>query len=194
MQDIRGAVIFAANHTSELDPILLPAAMPFLSRFLPMFYVSREKTFYNTDQILKRIFYGGLFFELWGAHKTHVGLNNYEVSLKTHVEILRRGNSLFILPEGVKSISGKLSEARGGAAFLSHNTGAPIVPVAITGVFKTTLTDFFTFKKNFTLTFGKPIYPIELLAGKTTVEPYEYKLAMNKAVMPRIAKMLKVSR
>src|SRR3989344_3817444 len=59
--DIRGAehltaldpksrgVIFAVSHSSELDSILVPAALPFLSPFLPMFYTSREWTFYKTS-------------------------------------------------------------------------------------------------------------------------------------------------
>ncbi len=200
LRGVKGGVIFVDNHISELDPILLPAAMPWFSRFLPMFYVSREKTFYNIRQILKRIFYGGFFFELWGAYQTHVGLRNYEMSLQTHIKILKSGHSLNISPEGDKSFDGAIHEFKGGAAFLSHRTGAPIVPVAITGSFKTTSGDFLARKKHFTLTFGKPIYPNELFAGlpvrertqtgKTDIQFHDYKIAMNEVVRPRIESLL----
>ncbi len=187
---IKGAVIFASNHTSELDPILLPAAMPMFSRFLPMFYVSREKNFYDSSHPLKRLFYGGLFFEFWGAYRTHVGLHNYEISLQPHLKILERGHSLSIFPEGKKGFDGIPREGKGGAAFLSHKTGAPVVPVAISGAFKTSVPDFFSFKKHFRITFGKPIYPNELFAGKKIKDPHDYKIIVNESIMPRIAEMM----
>lgn len=191
IRNLNDGVIFVCNHTSEIDPILLPASFPWFSRFLPVFYVSREKTFYNIKQIIKRVFYGGFFFEFWGAYQTHTGLRNYEVSLKTHIKILESGHSLDIFPEGEKSFDGGIHDFKGGAAFLSRRTGAPIIPVAISGAFKTTLGDFLTRKKHFTLTFGKPIYPEELFAGKTNVEFHDYKVVMNEVVKPGIVKILK---
>ncbi len=200
MDGLRGAVIFASNHTSELDPILLPAAMSMFSRFLPMFYVSREKNFYDSSHPLKRLFYGGLFFEFWGAYRTHVGLHDYETSLQAHLEILERGHSLSIFPEGKKSFDGIPHEGKGGAAFLSRKTNAPVVPVAISGTFKTSLLDFLLFKKHFRITFGKPIYPNELFArlhtsthgqaGKEIRDPHDYKVLVNKSIMPRILEMM----
>ena len=190
LRGLKGAVIFAGNHTSELDPILLPASFPWFSRFFPMFYVSREKTFYDTRKLLKHIFYGGLFFELWGAYETHVGLHNYEISLNPHIKILKGGHSLSIFPEGKKSFDGIPHEGKGGVAFLSHITGAPIVPVAVSGAFKTRPRDFFSFKKHLTISFGKPIYSDELFAGKSLDDPHDYKLIVNEKIMPRIAEMM----
>jgi 1-acyl-sn-glycerol-3-phosphate acyltransferase len=120
LKKIRGPVIFVSNHTSELDPILLPASLPFLSRFLPIFYVSREKTFYNQKVLLKRLLYGGFFFEAWGAYQAFVGLRDYEESLKNHIKILNAGHSLMIFPEGKKSFDGQIhtSESKGGAKLI----------------------------------------------------------------------------
>ncbi len=192
LKDLKGSVIFVSNHTSELDPILLPASLPLFSRFYPIFYVSREKTFYNIRQILKRIFYGGFFFEIWGAYQTHVGIHNYEESLKTHIKILEKGHSLFIFPEGKKSVDGNLQEGKGGATFLSHRTNTPIVSIAIIGVYKTNLMDFLLFRNNFKLIFGKPIYPNELFVNK--IDNYhQYKTIINDKVMPCIQKLLSES-
>ena len=59
--------IFAVNHSSELDPIMIPASLPFFSCLMPMFYVSREQKFYVSSGWRQHI-YGGLFFCLWGGH------------------------------------------------------------------------------------------------------------------------------
>ena len=34
-------IIFASNHASGLDPIFIPSALPFLSRFLPTYNMTR---------------------------------------------------------------------------------------------------------------------------------------------------------
>lgn len=189
LNSIHGPVIFVANHTSELDPILLPAALPMFSRFSPMFYVSREKSFYQPTP-LKRMLYGGLFFEIWGAHPTDVGINNYHLSLKNHLEILKRGYPVFIFPEGDKSFDGTLHEGKGGAAFLSHQTGAPIVPVAIHGAWNTNFLDFFKFKYRYSLSFGTPIYPNDLLPHKKIIKPHDYKLAINRVTMKALRTLM----
>ena len=147
LKDLKGSVIFVSNHTSELDPILLPASFPLFSRFLPVFYVSREPSFYNLKRMLKRIFYGGIFFKFWGAYPAKIGLHDYNLSLPYHIKLLEKGSSVLIFPEGDKSFDGKLHEFKGGAAFLSHRTNTPIVPVAIIGVHQANLIDFFLFKK-----------------------------------------------
>ncbi len=190
LKDLKGRVIFVSNHTSELDPILLPAALPMFSRFMPIFYVSREKTFYNTTQIFKHLFYGGFFFEIWRAFQTHVGLHNFETSLQTHIKILEDGHSLFIFPEGGKTFDGTIHEAKGGAAFLAHRTNSPVVPIAISGAYKTSFFDFLFFRKNFKLSFGKPLYPEELFANKNEIVPHDYKILMNEVVMPKISELL----
>lgn len=59
----KNGVIFAVNHSSELDPILAPASLPFLSPLMPFFYTSREQAFYKTSG-WRQFFYGGLFFKL----------------------------------------------------------------------------------------------------------------------------------
>src|SRR3989344_5971123 len=66
LKNLPKGVIFATNHSSELDPILVPASLPFLSKFMPMFYVSRPREFYSTSG-WRWFLYGGLFFTLCGT-------------------------------------------------------------------------------------------------------------------------------
>ncbi len=189
IENMEGPVIFAGNHTSELDPILLPAALPFLSQLSPIYYVAKKREFYEKSGPLSFI-YGGGFFRLWGAYPVREGLKNYELSLNMHISILHMGKSLLIFPEGGLSHDGKLGKAHGGIAFLSKESGAPIIPVAVKGVHEMSTRDFFTRKKKITLTFGKPIYPEELFSGKGEDDQIDYKSAAQK-IMNKIGRMLK---
>jgi 1-acyl-sn-glycerol-3-phosphate acyltransferase len=182
LKGLKGGAIFASNHASEMDPIMIPATLTPFSPLFPMFYVSRGSDFYTTSGWRQKI-YGGLFFALWGAYPAHPGRHNYEEALKNHIEILLKKKSIHIFPEGRKSKSGEISnKIHGGAAFLSWKTGVPIIPVSIKGTFQTTLARFFTGKKKYIVSFGKPLYPKDLfknLDKEPTKE--EYKEAIKKS-------------
>jgi 1-acyl-sn-glycerol-3-phosphate acyltransferase len=161
-------VIFAVNHSSELDPILVPASLPFLSLLMPFFYTSREQTFYKTSG-WRQFFYGGFLFKLWGSHPVRTGKQNYEESLATHIEILNRGRSVCIFPEGRKTKDGDIGrEAHGGVAYLAYRARAPVMPVRIKGVFKMTLREFLLRKRNAEVIFGAPLSPTELFYTNDT--------------------------
>lgn len=159
LEGLKGKIIFAGNHSSELDPILLPASLSLFSPLSPIFYVSREKEFYKRQTILRWLFYREWFFKIWGAHRLQIGKQDYKKSLKNHIAILNQGGCVFIFPEGEKSKDGKLLLAHGGVAYLSRVTGALIVPVSINGVFGMRLVDFLLRRRNITLTFGNPVVP-----------------------------------
>ena len=158
----RHGVIFAVNHSSELDPILVPASLPFLSPLSPFFYTSREQTFYKTSG-WRQFFYGGFLFKLWGSHPVRSGAHNYEESLATHIRLLEAGKSVCIFPEGRKTRDGAVgTEAHGGVAYLAWRTGASIIPVRIKGVFTLTLREFLVRTRSVEVIFGTPFYPAEL--------------------------------
>jgi 1-acyl-sn-glycerol-3-phosphate acyltransferase len=50
--------------------------------------------------------------------------------------ILEEGHVLFVFPEGTRSRDGALGEGRDGVAVLALRTGAPIVPVGVTGSYE----------------------------------------------------------
>ena len=62
--------------------------------------------------------------------------NNVEAA-KTSIaaagEALRSGLNMIVFPEGTRSKDGRLSAFKKGPFFLSEETGAPIVPIAISG-------------------------------------------------------------
>ncbi len=162
LENLPPGVIFAANHSSEIDPIVIPAALPFMSQHFGMFYTSREQSFYKRSGWRQK-FYGGTLFKLWGAYPVKVGVHNYEASLGEHIRLLEHHKSVCIFPEGRKTDTGELQEGKGGMIYLAHKTGKPIVPVFIEGVFKLSFLNFFFMRRRITVNFGKPLYIGNLL-------------------------------
>lgn len=158
-------VIFACNHSSEIDPFMVPASLPFFTRFSPIFYATKEMKFYDGRGWRKYLF-GGWFIKLWGGYTTHTGLRDYQKSLSPHINILLYGGSFCIFPEGGITKDGHLQPARGGMAYLAERAGCPIVPVAVSGVYGMSVTDFFfggLFGKNkIRINFGKAVTQEEL--------------------------------
>lgn len=176
-------IAFALNHSSELDPILLPASFPFLSRFCPTFYTSREPEFYKRSG-WRQHFYGGTFFKAWGAYPVFVGKHNYDVSLSHHIGFLNDRSSLCIFPEGQKTRDGKVQEGKGGVTYLAWKTNVPIVPVYIRGAFEMTLADFFFRRRKITVSFSQPIFPAELFPTAPTLSTAhdDFKVATQKVM------------
>lgn len=157
LQTIKSPVIFACNHTSELDPFFVPASLSFFSRFSPIFYTSREKAFYENCG-WRQIFYGGAFFKTWGAYPVHVGLRDFAKSLSNQIMIIRDGGNMCYFPEGRTTRDGNIQPAKGGVSFLAYKTGVPIVPVRIRGVFRFNLKNFLLRRLHLSITYGKPLY------------------------------------
>ena len=149
--------IFALNHSSEMDVFLLPAALPFFSRFSPIFYTSREKSFY-VNSGWRRNFYGGSFFKAWGAYPVTTGLSDYDASLKNQLAILRDGGSLCIFPEGGVTRDGNMRPAKGGVAHLSYATKLPIIPVRLGGTYKSSFLSLVSGRCRLSIAFGAPVW------------------------------------
>jgi len=161
-------LIFVANHTTECDPVLLPASLPFFSPLFPMFFVSRPPDFYDTSGWFGQVFYGGLFFKAGGGYPVYRKRykSDYALALRHHIAILNDGGTVCIFPEGRITSDGKIKKVRVGVAYLTNVTKAPIIPVRIDGSFGMTFKEFFSRGRTVTVSFGKPIYPQDLFIDK----------------------------
>ncbi|MEK7558595.1 MAG: lysophospholipid acyltransferase family protein [Patescibacteria group bacterium] len=189
IKNLSGPLIFASNHASELDPILVTAAMPFFSPLLPIFYVAKKGEFYKKDGPLGLI-YGGVFFKLWGAYPVREGLKNYKLSLNIHLEMLKEKKCLLIFPEGKITKDGNIGSAHGGIGYLAYATKSKVVPVAIQGNFHLTQKDFFSRKRKIIITIGAPINPSSLFAGVEEPSVEECQSAAKK-IMSHVKKLIK---
>ena len=114
-----GPVILAANHRSFLDPfIVAPCA------FRPVYFVAKKELFDKPWQ--------GWLLNRLGAFPIKRGQSD-EDSMQTALALLARGEAVVIFPEGTRHREGPLHEPRRGVGRLALESGAPVVPVAITG-------------------------------------------------------------
>jgi 1-acyl-sn-glycerol-3-phosphate acyltransferase len=117
-----GAVVIAPNHKSFWDSFFIAVCTPRHLRFMA-----------KTELIEAR--YGKLLVRL-GAFPVRRGQSDAD-ALETARTILRQGGLLALFPEGTRIRDpDELGHPRRGAGRLALETGAPLVPAAITGTEK----------------------------------------------------------
>jgi 1-acyl-sn-glycerol-3-phosphate acyltransferase len=121
-----GPVIVAANHASNLDPVVLGSTlMPKMGRRL-QWLGKRELFDWPVVGWIARN--GGVH----AVDRSSADIEAYRLAKR----ILDEGHALFVFPEGTRSHDGALQAARDGVAVLALRTGAPIVPVGIIGSYE----------------------------------------------------------
>ncbi len=117
-----GAVILAANHISNADPVLLGAYItPALHR--------RRIHWLGKKELFDWPLFGWLAAH-GGVHPVDRATADVE-AYRLATRILEAGFVLLIFPEGTRSPTGTLQEAKDGTATLALRTGAMILPIGI---------------------------------------------------------------
>jgi long-chain acyl-CoA synthetase len=121
-----GAFLLCPNHQSYLDAFLLVSALPFRI-FRNLFFVGASE--YFETPLRRRL-----------ASLLNVVPVDPDTNLLRAMQAgaygLRHGKVLILFPEGERSIDGTVKKFKKGAAILSTHLGAPVVPVALDGVFE----------------------------------------------------------
>ncbi len=169
-----GPLLVVSNHLSNLDPAIVAAALP----RPPVFLAKKELFKYSAGAFLMRSY---------GAHP--VDRRGGDVAALNWItrQLSAEHRMVIVFPEATRSRTGGLLRGQPGLALLAMSTGAPIVPVALTGseplqnvlkVVKPTAT--------IRLKFGKPF-----VARNTPGKPSRASAtALTTEIMVRIAKML----
>ncbi|MBI1975684.1 MAG: 1-acyl-sn-glycerol-3-phosphate acyltransferase [Candidatus Vogelbacteria bacterium] len=147
-------VILASNHITWMDPFLVSVAPGLFSPLYPIFYMAMSKEHYRSMPFFRYII-GDIVFSVLGGISTPLGTGDYDVALKDHVKLLRRGGTLLMFPEGQRTPDGKLHEGKPGIGYLVEKTGAVIIPIAITGSFGLTPSRFFLRKHRIEVRIGR---------------------------------------
>ncbi len=114
-----GGVILAANHRSFLDPFIIGCCLR-----RPIYFVAKQELFDNRLQ--------GWFLNCLGAFPVRRGESDEE-SVETALALLERGEAVVIFPEGTRIRHGSVDRPKRGVGRLALESGAPVVPVAVTG-------------------------------------------------------------
>jgi 1-acyl-sn-glycerol-3-phosphate acyltransferase len=116
-----GPLLICGNHISTLDPPLIPAFLP-----------RNDSWSMAKAEYFER---GGLTSWLFTAfHAFPVVRHSADrTAIRRATTILREGNVLVLYPEGTRITSGGLHRPEPGAGFIATLSGAPVLPVAVSG-------------------------------------------------------------
>lgn len=117
--------IFLSNHVSNLDPPLIFPALPGQSSVLLKKELMRIP-------ILGTAMRMGKFVPVERGNVREAA----RASVAAAAEALRSGLNMLIFAEGTRSKDGRLQNFKSGPFYLAKETGAPIVPMTITGTEK----------------------------------------------------------
>lgn len=121
-----GAVIVASNHLAFVDSVVIPLVVPRRVRFLA------KAEYFEGRGLRGRV--TALFFTVVDAVPVRRDVaRDSRSSLETALAVLREGHAFGIYPEGTRSRDGRLYRGRTGVGWLALESGAPILPVCVTG-------------------------------------------------------------
>lgn len=121
LDNLQSPCLFVANHLSNLDGMVL---MRFLKKQFDPHFVAGIKL--SNDR------FTNLFKSL--IKTINIKPNSADLeSLKTIINTLKNGESVMIFPEGSRSRTGSMIEAKKGITLIARMAKVPIVPIALMG-------------------------------------------------------------
>jgi 1-acyl-sn-glycerol-3-phosphate acyltransferase len=135
-------LIIVANHLNLIDPPLLGASVP-------------RRIYFMAKQELFRPSLGAHFVRAYGAFSVRRGELDRE-ALRRALELLKKGQVVGMFPEGKRSIDNQLQPIQPGTSFVAVRSGAPILPVGISGSEQIKGVGFILRRPRITVTIGRP--------------------------------------
>lgn len=114
-----GPAILAGNHMSYLDPPVIGAAVPRPVRFMAkaeLFKIPVFKQFLRSIQTFP--------VQRGAADRS---------AIRASLQVLANGDLMALFPEGTRNRTGEVLPPQKGVASIALRSGAPVIPVGITG-------------------------------------------------------------
>lgn len=142
----KGPALVVINHLGDADVVLVGAYTPVMFEGMGKIELRDE-------------WFEGSILRAYGIIWVHRGRPDRK-ALRAALDGLAEGRIVCLAPEGRQSVTGGLEEGNEGAAFLALKSGAPIVPVAMTGTENENISgNLKRFRRpRLTLRVGKPFF------------------------------------
>ena len=123
---LTGPVIVASNHLSFADSLVIPIVAP-----RKVVFLAKAAYFNGTGPkgALQRAWFHSMGNIPVDRDDTRAAIASLDIAL----DVLGRGEAFGIYPEGTRSRDGRLHRGRTGVGHLALASGAPVVPVGLTG-------------------------------------------------------------
>jgi len=169
LKHINGPVVFAANHSSNLDAFAVLFSLPLKLRKKVTALMSIEhhfqNFFYSRGNILRRAVEAAGFYLLVNLAVNACPLSRthgYSQVLKNTGKLIDRGWSIMIFPEGGVTADGKMKNFEPGVGIIANDMKIPVVPVKIEGIYNLARNGILPWGHRpkwpmVKVTFGKPI-------------------------------------
>jgi 1-acyl-sn-glycerol-3-phosphate acyltransferase len=113
-----GPLLMVSNHVGAVDPAIIGAWTP-----RPVWFMAKAE-----------LFKGGWAWLMRGYQAFPVVRHSPDrTALRRALDLLKHGSAVVLFPEGHRSENARLLRAEPGAGFIARRSGAPLVPIAITG-------------------------------------------------------------
>jgi 1-acyl-sn-glycerol-3-phosphate acyltransferase len=113
-----GPLLIVSNHVGAVDPAIIGAWTP-----RPVWFMAKAELFTGAFAWLMRAYHA---FPV-------VRHSPDRTALRRAFGLLKQGSAVVLFPEGHRSETARLLRAEPGAGFVARRSGAPVVPMAITG-------------------------------------------------------------
>lgn len=121
-----GPFLVASNHLALIDSFVIPVVAPRQVRFIARADLWQRKG--PIGWVMRQ------FFTVIGTVPVERDqLRSAQDSLDLALGVLRAGDGFGIYPEGTRSRDGRLYKGRTGVAWLAQQSGAPVIPVGLSG-------------------------------------------------------------
>jgi long-chain acyl-CoA synthetase len=141
LERLQGPVIFAANHQSHFDTPVILDALPARWRYRVATAMAKEffKAHFYPDQFSRKAYLqnsanyylASLFFNAFPLPQRESGTRQ---TLRYIGELISRGDSILIFPEGRRTQNGEIARFQPGAAMIAARLEIPVIPVRLEGL------------------------------------------------------------
>jgi 1-acyl-sn-glycerol-3-phosphate acyltransferase len=172
---LEGPLILASNHLNNADPPIIALASP------------RQPIFMAKQEMIDWPVLGWLL-RTYGAFPVRRGEADLS-ALRDASEIVNGGGMLVMFPEGTRSRTGAMTQGHPGTGLIALRTGAPVVPVAITGTYGFSWPWLLLRPRairHVTVTFGEPFHvpPVQRINTQAAIEATDVIMRRIAALLP----------